>query len=111
MSTVTWDLLEKSQSVHLRTSTPRNLHLLTILTIIFIMASVARNPVALLSMLNLAAITGNAFYFRSWLQHNHEENEARMDELEGTFRAHVGIIEESLERLEGKKKGRIAEKN
>lgn len=75
------------------------------------MAQVARNPAALLSLLNLAAVCGSAVYLRSWLLHNHEENEARMDEIEGTFRAHIGIIEESLERLEGKKKGRIAEKD
>lgn len=31
-----------------------------------------------------------------------EENEARMDELEGTLRGHIGLIEESLDRLEGK---------
>lgn len=75
------------------------------------MAQAARNPAALLSLLNLAAIGGSTLYIRSWLQHNHEEAEARFDELEGTFRGHIGLIEESLERLEGKKKGRIAEKD
>lgn len=34
------------------------------------------------------------------LERNYEEAEARMDELEGTLRGHIGIIEESLERLE-----------
>jgi hypothetical protein len=36
------------------------------------------------------------------LERNHEEAEARMDELEGTLRGHIGLIEESLERLEGR---------
>jgi hypothetical protein len=34
------------------------------------------------------------------LERNYEEAEARMDELEGTLRGHIGIIEESLERIE-----------
>lgn len=34
------------------------------------------------------------------LERNYKEAEARMDELEGTLRGHIGIIEESLERLE-----------
>ena len=32
----------------------------------------------------------------------YEQHEARMDELEGTLRGHIGIIEGSLERIEGK---------
>ncbi|THY42380.1 hypothetical protein D6C99_07467, partial [Aureobasidium pullulans] len=39
---------------------------------------------------------------RSHHIYNLEEHEARMDELEGTLRGHIGLIEESLERLEGK---------
>ena len=31
-----------------------------------------------------------------------ETHEARMDELEGTLRGHIGYIEEALDRLEGK---------
>lgn len=34
------------------------------------------------------------------LERNWEEAEARMDELEGTLRGHIGIIEDSLERIE-----------
>ena len=34
--------------------------------------------------------------------YNLEEHEARMDELEGTLRGHIGLIEEALDRLEGK---------
>ena len=41
----------------------------------------------------------------SLLERNYEESEARMDELEGTLRGHIGIIEESLERMEGVFKG------
>ena len=31
-----------------------------------------------------------------------EEQEARLDEIEGTIRGHVGLIEDSLDRIEGK---------
>ncbi|KAI1520212.1 hypothetical protein Ptr86124_000580 [Pyrenophora tritici-repentis] len=31
-----------------------------------------------------------------------EEQEARLDEIEGTLRGHVGLIEDSLDRIEGK---------
>lgn len=30
------------------------------------------------------------------------EQEARLDEIEGTIRGHVGLIEDSLDRIEGK---------
>ena len=39
------------------------------------------------------------------LERNHEEAEARMDELEGTLRGHIGLIEESLDRIEERQKG------
>ena len=32
-----------------------------------------------------------------------EEQEARLDEIEGTLRGHVGLIEDSLDRIEGKR--------
>ena len=35
------------------------------------------------------------------LEYNLEEAEARFDEMEGTLRGHIGLIEESLERIEG----------
>lgn len=31
-----------------------------------------------------------------------EEQEARLDEIEGTIRGHVGLIEDSLDRIEGR---------
>ena len=34
------------------------------------------------------------------LERNWEEAESRMDEMEGTLRGHIGIIEDSLERIE-----------
>jgi len=49
---------------------------------------------------NLSAITASTLYLRSHLIHNHEEAEARSDEIEGTLRGHIGLIENSLERLE-----------
>lgn len=61
-----------------------------------------RSPSTLFGALNLIAIGGSTYYLRSWLNHNYEETEARMDEIEGTLRGHIGLIEESLDRLEGK---------
>jgi len=47
-------------------------------------------------------LTGGTFYnLREHHIYNLEEHEARMDELEGTLRAHIGVIEESLDRIEG----------
>lgn len=40
------------------------------------------------------------------LERNHEEAEARMDELEGTLRGHIGLIEEALERIETNQGGK-----
>jgi hypothetical protein len=55
-----------------------------------------------LTTLNLS-ITGFAHYnLRDHHVYNLEEHEARMDELEGTLRGHIGYIEEALDRLEGK---------
>jgi hypothetical protein len=55
-----------------------------------------------LSTLNLG-VTGIAHYnLRDHHVYNLEEHEARMDELEGTLRGHIGYIEETLDRLEGK---------
>ena len=31
-----------------------------------------------------------------------KEQEARLDEIEGTLRGHIGLIEDSLDRIEGK---------
>ncbi len=54
--------------------------------------------------INLSAIAGATYLLRSHHVYNLEEHEARMDELEGTLRGHIGIIEEALDRLEGKGK-------
>lgn len=51
--------------------------------------------------ITLSAITTSTFYLRSHHIYNLEEHEARMDELEGTLRGHIGLIEEALDRLEG----------
>ena len=63
--------------------------------------SILRNSLLLLGI-NLSAIAGSTYYLRSHHVYNLEEHEARMDELEGTLRGHIGYIEESLDRLEGK---------
>jgi len=63
--------------------------------------SFLRNPLLLLGI-NLSAIAGSTYLLRAHHIYNLEEHEARMDELEGTLRGHIGVIEEALDRLEGK---------
>lgn len=65
--------------------------------------SILRNPFLHLG-LNLTALGGSTYLLRSHHIYNLEEHEARMDELEGTLRGHIGVIEEALDRLEGKAK-------
>lgn len=67
------------------------------------MANLLRNPSFLVGLLNLSAISGSTFYLRSHMIYNLEEQEARLDEIEGTLRGHIGLIEDSLDRIEGKK--------
>ena len=72
------------------------------------------NPLRFLSVklllgLNLSALAGSTYLLRSHHIYNLEEHEARMDELEGTLRGHIGLIEEALDRLEGK--GTEADRN
>ena len=54
-----------------------------------------------LTGLNLIASSYHIYQSNSLLERNYEEAEARMDELEGTLRGHIGLIEDSLERIEG----------
>lgn len=72
--------------------------------------STFRSPAAILQALTLATLGAQTMYFKSHHDYNLQEHEARMDELEGTLRGHIGLIEESLERLEGKKLGGKGEK-
>ncbi|KAK4497022.1 hypothetical protein PRZ48_011471 [Zasmidium cellare] len=65
--------------------------------------SFLRSPSVLVGLLNLSAITTSTFYLRSHIQYNLQEQEARLDEIEGTLRGHIGLIEDSLDRIEGKK--------
>ena len=65
-------------------------------------SSILRHPLFSLGT-NLAAIGGATYYLQTWLKHNYEESEARADELEGTLRGHIGLIEDALDRIEGKK--------
>lgn len=55
--------------------------------------------------LNLLAIFSSTYYLRSHHIHNLEEQEARLDEIEGTLRGHIGLIEDALNRIEGKRGG------
>jgi hypothetical protein len=55
-----------------------------------------------LTTLNLGATCFAHYNLRDHHVYNLEEHEARMDELEGTLRGHIGYIEEALDRLEGK---------
>lgn len=56
----------------------------------------------LTTAINLTALGSATYLLRSHHIYNLEEHEARMDELEGTLRGHIGYIEEALDRLEGK---------
>lgn len=67
------------------------------------MSNLLRNPGFLVGLLNLSAISASTFYLRSHIAYNLEEQEARLDEIEGTLRGHIGLIEDSLDRIEGKK--------
>jgi hypothetical protein len=59
--------------------------------------------------LNLLAIGSSTYYLQTKIAYNLEEQEARLDEIEGTLRGHIGLIEDSLDRIEGKKDGRKME--
>lgn len=61
-------------------------------------------PTTLLPTLNLLALGTSTIYLRTRIDRNLEEQEARLDEIEGTLRGHVGLIEDALERIEGKGK-------
>lgn len=63
----------------------------------------SRSFTSILGIANLTALGAATVYFRSHHTNNLEMHEARMDELEGTLRGHIGIIEDSLKRIEGKK--------
>jgi hypothetical protein len=63
-------------------------------------------PKNLLPIFNLFAIGGSTYYLQSRIAYNLEEQEARLDEIEGTLRGHIGLIEDALDRIEGKKDGK-----
>ena len=56
----------------------------------------------ILPTLSLFAIGASTYYIRTLADRNLEEQEARLDEIEGTLRGHIGLIEDALDRLEGK---------
>lgn len=59
--------------------------------------------------LNLLAIGSSTYFLQSKIAYNLEEQEARLDEIEGTLRGHIGLIEDALDRIEGKKDGKKME--
>ncbi|KAG0650191.1 hypothetical protein D0Z07_2973 [Hyphodiscus hymeniophilus] len=72
--------------------------------------STLRNP-AVFGVFNLFGLAGSTYLLRSHMIELSEDHEARMvrlshmslmDELEGTLRGHIGLIEEALDRIEGK---------
>ncbi|KAF2760009.1 hypothetical protein EJ05DRAFT_475026 [Pseudovirgaria hyperparasitica] len=73
-------------------------------------ASALRSPILFIGLANLFAISGSTYMLRSHHIYNLEEHEARMDELEGTLRGHIGLIEGALDRLEGNKAKSVKEK-
>lgn len=61
----------------------------------------------------MALVTGNlaltgAFFADNQAKHKstYEEMEARLDEVEGTLRGHIGLIEDSLKRIEDRQMGK-----
>ncbi|KAH8793765.1 hypothetical protein F5882DRAFT_322178, partial [Hyaloscypha sp. PMI_1271] len=65
--------------------------------------STLRNPPALLA--TFSGLVGSTYLLRSHMIELSEAHEARNlchDELEGTFRGYTSLIEEALNRLEGK---------
>lgn len=66
------------------------------------MSGALRSSGLLMGIANLFAIGTSTYVIRNQQLTHLEENEARMDELEGTLRGHIGLIEEALDRLEGK---------
>lgn len=51
---------------------------------------------------NILAIGSATYYLQSKIDYNLEEQEARLDEIEGTLRGHIGLIEDGLDRIEKK---------
>ena len=51
---------------------------------------------------NVLAIGSATYYIQSKLNYNLEEQDARLDEIEGTLRGHIGLIEDALDRIEKK---------
>ena len=66
------------------------------------MQSLFRPKILVPTTLNLLAIGSSTYYLRSKIDYNLEEQEARLDEIEGTLRGHIGLIEDALDRIEGK---------
>jgi hypothetical protein len=66
-------------------------------------AKLLRPKTLIPTTLNLLAIGSSAYYLGSKIAYNLEEQEARLDEIEGTLRGHIGLIEDALDRIEGKK--------
>jgi len=66
-------------------------------------AKLLRPKVLIPTTLNLLAIGNSTYYLRSRIAYNLEEQEARLDEIEGSLRGHIGLIEDALDRIEGKK--------
>lgn len=61
------------------------------------------NPKVLVTLTgNVLAIGSATFYLQSKINYNLEEQEARLDEIEGTLRGHIGLIEDALDRIEKK---------
>ncbi|KAG9204973.1 hypothetical protein G6514_009430 [Epicoccum nigrum] len=51
---------------------------------------------------NVVAIGSATYYLQSKLNYSLEEQEARLDEIEGTLRGHIGLVEDALDRIEKK---------
>ena len=62
-----------------------------------------QKPAVIIPLLgNVFAVASSTYYLQTRLNYNLEEQQARLDEIEGTLRGHIGLIEDALDRVERK---------
>ncbi|OAG02986.1 uncharacterized protein CC84DRAFT_1166771 [Paraphaeosphaeria sporulosa] len=59
-------------------------------------------PTLFSTLCNAIFLGGATYHLSTRIDRNLEEQEARLDEIEGTLRGHIGLIEDALDRIEGK---------
>jgi hypothetical protein len=65
--------------------------------------SFLQKPTVFIPLLgNILTVASSTYYLQGRLDYNLEEQQARLDEIEGTLRGHIGLIEDAIDRVEGK---------